>query len=175
MIAGHQTNANRDPLDFYPTDPRWVKPLIDEVDFSGMIDEPCAGDGSISNYLSSLGHQVNAYDICPRVSTITNADALSVKSAENIITNPPYGSGMYPLLDHWHKITSGKIALLMKLNFLEAQSRTKYLTGDNTPITVIVVTGRMKVFGKTSQFPHAWVVWDKAVRCRDTILKIRSL
>jgi hypothetical protein len=176
MIAGHQINVNRDLLDFYPTDPRWLGPLMTEVQFDGEIHEPCAGDGSISNHLKSLGHLVRAYDIRPRSSEVVASDALSIGTATNVITNPPYGPMMYPLLDHWHKIVTGKLALLVKLNFLEAQSRTKYLVGSNTPNLVIVVTGRMKVFGKTSQFPHAWIVWDKTVPNAQTcILKVKGV
>lgn len=157
QVAGHQHNENRQPLDWYPTDPRWVKPLTDIVTFDGPITEPCAGDGRM---LDVLPPGTVGYDLEPRRSDIKQGNALEIDSAVNIITNPPYNA-LKELVPHWLATTERRVALLVRLNFLEAQSRVPWLTGASAPEHVIVIAGRMKVFDKTSQFPHCWVVWNR--------------
>lgn len=132
-------------------------PLLQVVQFDGDIWEPCAGDGCMSDVLPGVVH---SSDLEPRRDDVRQADALSLGPVRNLVTNPPYGS-LKQLVPYWLDTVERKLALLVRLNFLEAQSRVAWLTGANTPEHVVVIAGRMKVFGKTSQFPHAWVVWDK--------------
>ena len=171
QVNGHQNNTDRDEYDFYPTDPAWVKVLLRHVTFEGLVTEPCAGDGAMVKPLIDAGYIVEASDIRPMAPGIIERNALEIDPAQNIVTNPPYGE-MRPLIDHWLATTEGKVALLVRINFLEAQSRVPLLTGSNTPEKVIVVAGRMKVFGKVSQFPHIWVVWDRAAATKHTQLII---
>jgi len=169
-VNGHQQNPNRSSLDWYPTDPDWVAPLLDIVSFKGVIYEPCAGDGCM---MDCLPGKVIGSDIEPRRSDITARDALSLGKVPNVVTNPPY-SCLKRLVPHWLATVEHRLAILVRLNFLEAQSRVPWLTGDNEPEHVIVIAGRMKVFDKTSQFPHCWVVWNRRQSCT-TKLHIRPV
>lgn len=159
-VGGNQHNPDRDELDFYPTDPRWVDVLLRHVRFEGSVREPCAGDGQIYRHLKHLGYPVYASDINPRADGVMTMNAAELPYAQNVITNPPYGKALYPILDRLLSITERKVALLVRLNFLESQLRLKYLQGSRAPSNVVVVSNRMMVFGKVSQFPHAWMVWD---------------
>lgn len=171
QVNGHQSNSNRDPFDFYPTESAWTKTLLEHIQFEGKISEPCAGAGDMLDVLVAGGYDVESSDICPRRSDIRRADAMSILSTDNIITNPPYGA-LRELLPHWMETVKNKLALLVRMNFLEAQGRLKYTSGENAPQIVIVIAGRMKVFGKVSQFPHAWVVWDRQIRHAETRLVV---
>ena len=137
------------------------------VQFDGEIWEPCAGDGCMSDALPGVVH---SSDLEPRREDVAYADALSLGRVTNVVTNPPYNA-LKVLVPHWLDTVDHRLALLVRLNFLEAQSRVPWLTGSNTPEHVIVVAGRMKVFDKTSQFPHAWVVWNRQRAC-STILHV---
>jgi hypothetical protein len=95
-------------------------------------------------------------------------DALSITSHENVVTNPPYNR-CEELIEHWLRTTSGKVALLLRLNWLEGQGRYEKFKLSR-PYRVVVVVNRMRVFGKTSQFPHAWFIWDCSKRNRKTEL-----
>ena len=134
-----------------------MTPLLKVVKFDGDIWEPCAGDGCMAD---ALPGRVHSSDLEPRRHDVKKANALSLGPVRNVVTNPPY-CALKELVPHWLETVECKLALLVRLNFLEAQTRVPWLTGDNAPEHVIVVAGRMKVFGKTSQFPHAWVVWNK--------------
>jgi len=166
MVAGHQINPLRDPYDWYPTDPGWTNVLMRHCTLPLLIHEPCAGDGAISDVLINAGHTVVSTDIKPRRPQIQMADALSLGRLDCVVTNPPYGS-LGKLVPHWLN-TTNLLCLLVRLNFVEAKSRIAWTSQASK---VIVVAGRMKVFGKTSQFPHAWVVWDKSNRkCTELIV-----
>lgn len=128
--------------------------------FEGLVHEPCAGDGVMGDVLQDAGYDVRMSDLEPRRDDVAYGDALNIGRVANAVTNPPY-CALKSLVPHWLETVDHKLALLVRLNFLEAQSRVPWLTGPNAPAKVIVVAGRMKVFGKTSQFPHAWVVWDR--------------
>ena len=171
QVAGHKTNPSRDPLDWYPTDPGWTHALMHNCMFSGDIHEPCAGDGCMADVISGYGHRVISSDLSPRRAGILQRDALALGPVANIVTNPPYNL-LKDLIPYWLDTTSHKLAVLVRINFLEAQSRIPWLTGKNTPELVLAVAGRMKVLGKVSQFPHAWVVWDRSATCASTELRI---
>lgn len=164
MIAGHQHNPDRTLLDFYPTDPKWVGVLLRHHTLPRLIHEPCAGDGSLGKALRTAGFGVIMSDITPMSPDVGVMDALKSGPVDCVVTNPPYGPVMYDLLDHWDQTVTGSLVLLLRLNFVEAQSRLKWLTGEGAPSKVIVVAGRMKVFDKVSQFPHAWFIWDRERR-----------
>lgn len=123
----------------------------------------------MSAVLQAAGHVVHASDLLPRADGVLKLDALSIPQATNLVTNPPYAA-LKLLVPHWLDTVEHKLALLVRLNFLEAQSRIPWLTGNNMPSDVIVCAGRMRVFGKTSQFPHCWVVWDKRRDCETRLI-----
>lgn len=90
-------------------------------------------------------------------------------TATNIVTNAPF-RGAFGMVDHWLRITTGKVALLTAASFLESKARGRFFT-DHPPNLVAMVCKRMNVFDKPSQFPHVWIVWDNENRPSFTTLK----
>lgn len=100
--------------DWYPTrDPAAVAALTPHlwpyVDAQTRYIEPCAGDGSLIDLLSSSGLPVAcvaAYDIEPQAAYITQKSCLFLtkkdcEGADMFITNPPYQWDMLqPILEH---------------------------------------------------------------------------
>lgn len=155
-VAGHQHNVNRDPTDFYPTCPKWTQVLLRNVVLPREITESCAGDGSMSRVLELHGHTVNSSDVRPRFVGCKEMDAMNIAKCQCIVTNPPYNS-LSKLIPIWLE-RSDMTCLLLRLNYLEGKTRISTVKSLSK---VIVVAGRMTVFGKVSQFPHAWFIWDK--------------
>lgn len=156
QVSGHRHNPDRDANDFYPTDRRWTELLLRNMKLPDHITEPCAGDGAISKVLVNNGHQVISSDISPRFDACVQLDAFDIAPCSCIVTNPPYG--IAPKLIPSLILKSDLVCLLLRLNYLEGKTRihtTRQLS------KVVVVAGRMTVFGKVSQFPHAWFIWDK--------------
>lgn len=152
------TYTTRRDLDFYPTDPMWLQPLLRREKFEGVIHEPCCGNGDLVLPLRRAGYQVEASDIA-RYGGHKVIDALELKGMHNVLTNPPYLLAE-ELIRHWLAHATGKVSVLVRLGFLEGIRRSD-LYRNHPPKSIILVPVRMKVFGKASQFPHVWVTWDR--------------
>src|SRR5260370_8366868 len=84
--------ADLDGPDFFPTPPWATFALIDNEKFDGDIWECACGDGTMSRVLETVG-SVYRSDLYERGYGDHGHDFLSPKrSADNIITNPPYNS-----------------------------------------------------------------------------------
>ena len=165
-----------DGPDFYPT-PSWaVRALCDNVKFVGGIVEPCCGMGHMSRALSAEGYDVRSSDLHDRGFGETGKCALTLTGPiDNIVTNPPYSiaSDLLPgFLDACH----GKVALLLRMSFLE--SRRRYALFQRSPPAVVLVFSE-----RLSMAPHgvdvrgggtisyAWFVWDCS--CRKGVTELR--
>jgi hypothetical protein len=155
-IAGHQTGS-RHPADFYPTHPDWTRALLAHVDLTLDVWEPACGDGAMVRVLEEAGHEVRATDIADGKDFLE-----SELRAGSIVTNPPYR-----LLDgfvrHGLRQADKYLCLLVGWHFLAGGSRrVKGLWRVSPPNLVVALAERMRVNGSTSQFNHAWCVWDVA-------------
>lgn len=86
---------NREPDDFYSTDPKAVRALMErlQVDKSTLIYECACGNGNISKELESMGYSVLSTDLKDRGFGTPGIDFLQVQSVPEgcmILTNPPY-------------------------------------------------------------------------------------
>jgi len=168
MVAGNTTKLSERDLDFYPTDPAWVHVLLRHEKFDGEIDETCCGDGAISKVLKDHEYKVNSFDIkCYGYPKTHIEDTLhNAYSRPNVVTNPPYNKAT-EMINHWLQITEGKVAVLMRLSYIEGVERYEQFKGIR-PHKIILVTDRMKHkdrnTGKmvSSQFPQAWLIWDNS-------------
>lgn len=121
----------RIPNEFYPTPPEAVRALLSVERFEGPIWEPACGDGAIARELSACGHTVVSTDKFDYGFGISGIDFLSesIPRARNIVTNPPYGSGLADAFMlkalNLTKTTGGKVALLLNLASLCHPSRTR--------------------------------------------------
>lgn len=170
IMVGSRNARSKRRDDFYASPPEAVNALCNVEKFAGSIWEPACGDGAISKVLIERGYDVLSTDLVSWGYGTGRVDFLLEYEgrAPNIITNPPYKlAGEFA--EHAVRLVSGKVALLMRLAFLEGQWRRARLF-ENTPFA------RMWVFSRrlprmhrhdydgpktTSTIAFAWFVWDK--------------
>lgn len=171
-LVGTGSNPDGRPdTDFYGT-PTWAtEALLDREPFGFSVLEPACGDGAISKVLTKH-HQVESYDLYDHGYGITGVDFLDFVWSLNtqwdaIITNPPYRLAE-EFLQHALDITrdsNGKVALLLKLQFLEGQKRKKIL--EQSPLSKVYIFSKRLTFtrnnepvGNSGMMAFAWYVWD---------------
>ena len=160
--------ADLDGPDFFPT-PEWATfALIENEKFEGGIWEPACGDGAMARVLLQTGCPVFASDLYDRGYGLGGVNFLhEERLSENIITNPPYNSAEGFVHSGINK-TSGKLALLLRLAFLEGANRQKTIFSIYPPSRVWVFSERITFYPHgavqkgTGTTAYAWFVWDKA-------------
>ena len=185
--ASSHTDEEREQNDYYATQPKAVRILLDNEVFSGLVWEPACGGGHVSDVLKECGYAVRSSDLIDRGYPETEViDFLAISGYENtndIITNPPYKYAKEFVEKSLEISKHGtKIAMFLKLQFLEGQAR-KELFLTNPPKVVYVSSSRLgcakngdfKV-GKNgdlmieSAVAYAWFVWEKGFE-GDTVIK----
>jgi len=166
---------NREKDDFYPTPPHATQALLAVEKFEGGIWEPACGDGAISKVLEAAGYPVVSTDLVDRSYGFSRRDFLMEwkPEAPNIITNPPFKLGIQ-FVRKALELTTGKVAILARLAFLEGAERRELY--DNSPIArVWVFSSRVTMFrsgqdtGGSSMIAFAWFVWDHSYAGKPTI------
>jgi hypothetical protein len=168
---------NREKDDYYPTPPEATEALLRVERFQGAIWEPACGEGAISEVLKANGHDVVSTDLVNRGYGQYPIDFLmEYKSlAPNVITNPPFKLAV-PFLNKSLSLTQGKVAMLLRLSFLEGIERRKIY--ESTPIArVHVFSWRVKMQrGRqatkddvSGMFAMAWFVWEHGYEGRPTL------
>ena len=178
-LAGGNPKGERVTHDFYATDPKALKMLMEEYQFNeGSFLEPCVGNGNLANIIKDEfpGSEITCIDIVDRgyPNTIIH-DFLTWETDEkfdNIITNSPYSIAKefvekgLSLLDE-----GGKMAMFLKVQFLEGMKRQ--LMFEKYPHKYMYVfTKRMPTWkngqpkdenGKkwATTMCHAWFIWEK--------------
>ena len=162
---------NRANADFYPTPRETTKELLKRENFEGNIWECACGDGSMTNVLREKYKIVYASDIREdnSIDGIKGEDFLKTsKKFDNIITNPPYKYAKEFVLKA-KQSANKKIALLLKLVFLEGIGRYEMFQDKDFPLKkVYVFCRRQKIYangiiGKNSGLiAYAWFIWDKS-------------
>ena len=160
-------NADLDGPDFFPT-PAWAThALIDNEDFVGDIWECACGDGAMSQVLKLAGNSVASSDLYDRGYGDIGCDFLeSSRRADNIITNPPYNSAE-GFVRAGVASARRKMALLLRLAFLEGAGRAEGIFTATPPSRVWVFSERITFYAKGADIKgsgttaYAWFVWDK--------------
>jgi hypothetical protein len=160
-------SADLEGPDFFPT-PRWATfALIDCEKFSGDIWECACGDGAMSRVLEETGCRVSSSDLYDRGFGEIGHDFLTTRrSADNIVTNPPYNSAE-GFVAAGVKRTRRKFALLLRLAFLEGANRANTVFARTPPSRVWVFSERITFYPKGAEragsgtTAYAWFVWDK--------------
>lgn len=161
------TSPGRPDKDFYPTPPEATKALLRMETFGGTIWEPACGDGAISKILEVRGYTVKSSDLVNRGYGESPVDFLSCQKLEkvqSIITNPPYC-----LAEQFVKtalsVTTDKVAMLLKLVFLEGISRKPLF--ETTPLARVWVFSRRLSMSRKGEplsnggmLAFAWFVWE---------------
>jgi hypothetical protein len=152
---------------FFPT-PRWATyALADNEKFIGDIWEPACGDGAISKVFEAAGAKVFSSDLFDRGYGAAGLDFLKPsRSAQNIITNPPYNCAE-GFVASGLKCAERKLALLLRLAFLEGAKRANTIFAKTPPSRVWVFSERITFYPKgvvpngSGTTAYAWFVWDK--------------
>lgn len=160
---GGSSDKKREDGDFYKT-PKWATiAFLAREQFNGVVWEPACGDGAISKLLPEASISTDLYD---RGFGEAGVDFLNtVKKVDHIVTNPPYVLAQR-FAEHAFDCAAGKVALLLKLNFLAGQKR-KLFFELHPPKTVYVYSKRLSFDrgntpGKDNGIlEYCWIVWER--------------
>lgn len=162
-ISGRKKNTRG--IDFYQT-PTWaIQKLLERIELSGSILEPCSGNGAIAKLISGcVASDIRSDD---EVYGTKGVDFFSYreKTFDHIITNPPFAIAQ-DIIEHSIKVANKKVYMLLKLQFLE--SVTRYDFFKNTPLKkVMVFCKRITMFPAGEDEPknsgtiaYAWYEWE---------------
>lgn len=162
-IVGY--SRNRAKHDFYPTPTYCTEDLLARETFYGTIWEPACGDGAISKVLMSRGFDVISTDLIYRGYGEGGKDFFEQEMVvDSIITNPPYSLGQ-KFVEHALECTTHKVAMFLKLVFLEGQRRqAMFLSSPLARVWVYsrrVTQHRNGIQGNyTGMMAFAWFVWE---------------
>ena len=156
--------------DLYETHPVATRALLCAENLPPCIWEPAAGFGAIVNVLRDAGHHVVATDLVDHGvnDQESGVDFLMEQRApvgvQAIVTNPPYKLAA-EFVRHGLKLVP-KIYLLVRLQFLAAESRADILGGGLR--VVHIFRRRLPMMNRhgwagpraSSAVDHAWCAWD---------------
>ena len=183
LSAGHRVSGvaidreNREKDDFYPTPTDAVEALLRVEKFEGAVWECACGDGAISRILQDAGYEVVSTDLVDRGYGQPCVDFLMEPTAlaPNIVTNPPFKNVAAFLRQAMH-LSTGKVAMLLRLACLEGQDRRKIY--EASPLArVWVFSRRLTIHRAGIENPEssggmlafAWFVWDHAHKGSPTL------
>lgn len=167
LAASTLKPTDRERDDFYATPRSAIEQLLQVEDLGLRVWEPACGDGAISRVLLERGYEVESSDLIDRGYGKGGFDFLLEQRswAPNIVTNPPFKLAT-EFVRHALRITDGKIAMLLKIGFLEGPSREDI----HAHLARIWVIRRRITFlkdgkefsrsnGKGGIHTYAWFVW----------------
>lgn len=177
--ASNHSESERETHDYYATEPRAVEILLQHESFSPHIWECACGGGHIARVLENTGYRVKCSDIIDRgykgteIVDFLKVDKETVKNEvpRDIITNPPYKYAKEFVEQALSlSMDSAKVAMFLKLTFLEGQARKK-LFNEYPPARIYVFSGRVKCAKNgdfqsvgSSAVAYAWFVWVKGFK-----------
>lgn len=155
----------REKDDYYPTPPYATEALLRVENFTGRVWEPACGAGDISRAFMAAGHSVESTDLVDRGFGTPRIDFLMEQEllAPNVVTNPPFKMAD-DFARHALDLGAEKVALLLRINFLEGVTRRDVLQKLSR---VWVFSKRLTMtIGRTDakggMIAYAWYVWDRA-------------
>lgn len=178
IIAGasgdkrHALKARKN--DLYETPPEAVRALLLAEQLPDVIWEPACGPGSIVRVLRGAGKTVYATDLVDYESRDQDESGWDFLLEQQlpigvraIVTNPPFKNAadfVRKALD----LGAAKIAMLMRLAFLEGSGRSDVLDGGKLA-RVYVFRNRLPLMHRdgwdgpksTNTMAFAWFVWDQ--------------
>lgn len=148
--------------DAYMTPPHYIAALLAEVNIWGSVFEPCVGDGAIANELRRLPavQGIDTNDIDPNRGADYGFDASEPwpmsTSWDWVVTNPPFSQAL-PILEQ--ALTYNRVAMLLRLSFLEPTEERAWLLESNPPTRLIVLPRYSFRPPSTDNVTCAWAVW----------------
>jgi hypothetical protein len=175
-MVGDDYADERHADDFYPTPPAGTLALLGVETFAGSIWEPACGDGAISKVLESRGHSVVSSDLVARGYGESGVDFLFefTPRAPNIITNPPFKLAV-PFIERALSLTSGKVAMLLRITALEGTERRRLFA--SSPLARVWVFSKRLTFQRGGgevthgggMLAFAWFVWEHGYTGKPTL------
>lgn len=171
----------REPNDFYSTDPKAVRTLMErlQIDKKTVIYECACGSGNISRELESMGYTVISTDLVNRGYGTPGIDFLQVKTIPSncmILTNPPY---KYTTEFIEHSISllpmGGVAAFLLNISYLSGKARYRDIYAKGLLEKVYIFSGRGHCYkndintGHSSPVNYAWYLFRKGYKGLPTI------
>lgn len=166
--ASNHSDESRIEMDFYATDPKAVDYLLKHETFDNNIWECACGTGNLSKKLENYGYNVYSTDLVYRGFGGGQIDFLKChkKFDGDIITNPPYKYATEFVLKAL-ELSNRKVAMFLKIQFLETKKRWELLFKEHPPKKVCVFVKRINCFrnddrnNRQSAICYAWFIWDK--------------
>lgn len=171
--------------DFYQTAPWQVRALLANQPIRGLILEPCAGDGSISNILRGSGDRiVVTNDIDPERAASFALDARDPALYEEasfdwVVTNPPYTMPLCTqIVEQAVKHARIGVAMMLRISFREPtvkkNPRGPFLA--EHPISRLITLPRYSYTGdgKSDSVTTEWAIWLKEPSALPPILSLPS-
>ena len=179
LEASNHSDGLREANDYYATDPKAVKLILEVEKFNKDIWECASGEDHIADVLKINGYKVKTSDIIKRTPTTEQIDFLEYNGTWNgdIITNPPYKYAQKFIEKALEVIKDGnKICMFLKLQFLEGKGRRE-LFKKNPPKVVYVSSSRLNCAkngkfenDRSSAVAYAWFIWEKGYK-GETIIR----
>ena len=181
-INQQYTTSNRHKNDFYSTDPEAVKELLKYETFNHNILEPMVGTGAIADVLKNEGYTVKCMDLVDYGypdTTVTDFFEYDEIFDGDIITNPPYRDGHKYVL-HALNHCNGRIAMLLKIQFLETINRYEEVFKEHPPEAIYVFVKRVACYkggdyekykDKGSAICFCWMIWNTKKQVKDTVFR----
>lgn len=181
--ASNHTDKEREPNDFYATDPIAIDKLIGSIGFIPSVVWECAcGTGCLSERLKQYCHRVVSTDAIDRGYGQVQ-DFLLAKEMPSgcscIITNPPYKLATEFILHALSLLPDGgRCIMFLKTTFLEGEKRHRLLFSNYPPQRILQFSRRV-LCAKNAEFQkmrkvgsavsYAWFVWEKGYKGETTI------
>lgn len=181
--SSHHTDEERSENDYYATDPRAVRYLMEMHRMANDIWEPACGEGHLSKVMEEYGHFVKSTDLINRGFGEGGVNFLSnqiISWDGDIVTNPPYSLAKEFVCKAIDIIKEGRqVAMFLKLQFMEGKGRKDLF--DKYPPKIIYVSRSRINCAKNGNFKdqrisggsavcYAWFVWEKGFK-GDPIIK----
>ena len=168
ISASTHTKQSRQSDDFYSTDPTAIDYLLKYESFDRNVWECACGNGNLSKRLEDYGYNVLSTDLVYRGFGEGEIDFLKQKDKFNgdIITNPPYRYAT-EFCRKALELTNRKVAMFLKIQFLESKKRYIKLYRDYPPKCIYVFVKRINCYKNDireeyrSAVCYCWYVWDK--------------
>lgn len=179
--ASNHTDKERENNDYYATEPKAIKILLEQEEFKDIWECAC-GEGHLAEEIKKENKLSKASDLINRGYGEIGIDFLKYSHSwgGDIITNPPYKYAK-EFCEHAIEIVrvGDKVAMFLKVQFLEGKARKKMFQ-KYPPKTIYVSSSRLlcakngkfqeMIDGGGSAVSYAWFVWQKGY-VGDTILK----
>lgn len=151
-------------------EPSWVVDALLKVEtFDDVVWDPACGSGTIPKAVIASGGKAIGSDIADRGYGRPNSDFFAFRGpcSRHIISNPPYDV-LQKWVQHSLALTSGKVAVIARIAFLNGQARRPWFL--STPLAQVWVCSRRPSMppgasdapAKGGSVDYAWFVWDHA-------------